>query len=510
LLYQWAAGEPLTLCATYREGVRARWLCGDASWLLETFAHQGRPDIVPRRQAVASFLADFARPTSYDYFDRDDRRPVLAAGRVAMGKARSKVARGIPVTRSHRTAPTPPMDTDVDVVIIGAGPYGLSIAAHAEAGGVRCLVLGSRMGAWRNHMPAGMRLKSEGFASSLSTPDGDRTLAAFCQQRGIDYAPAALPVAVETFVDYGDWFADQLRSPVLDEQVVDIAGREGQFVVKTDAASTYRARRVVVAVGTTAFSYMPPVLRELAERTDDEGCSHTSAHADLSVFRGRRVAVVGAGQSALETAALLHEHGAEPLLVVRGPKVHWSRPAVPEPRPLASRIRRPTNGLTPGWRHLAAARLPGAYSHLPEGFRFRTFAHALGPTGAWWLRPRVEGRVPAMVGRTITGADVSSGGVALQLRDRAGAATTVETDHVLAGTGYRIDLSRLWFLGADIRADVRVEGVAPVLTAGFETTVPGLYLAGYASGPTFGPVMRFVVGADFTAHRLARELAVRP
>jgi cation diffusion facilitator CzcD-associated flavoprotein CzcO len=486
-----------------------RWLCGDASWLLESFRTQGRPDIVSRRRAATTFVTDFARPASYDYIDGSDPAPALAAVRVAAGKAKSRVERRM----ARRVYPSWPrgqkqIETDVDVAVIGAGPYGLSIAAHLEAAGVRCMVFGTRMGAWRNNMPAGMQLKSEGFASSLSSPDGDRTLEAFCRLRGLEYAAAASPVAVEAFVAYGEWFADQLGVPIIDEQVVDLAGREGEFVVKTDAAATYCARRIVVAVGTTAFAYLPSPLRELADRTEGRACSHSSAHADLGVFAGQRVAVVGAGQSALESAALLRELGAVPTVIARRDAVRWSQPSAPEPRPLMARLRRPTNGLTPGWKHLAAARLPGAYTHLPEARRLHTFTHTLGPTGAWWLRHRVEGRVATLVGTGIEGADVIDGddAVRLRLRDRTGAATVLDADHVIAATGYRVDPSRLWFLGADLHADLRVHGQAPVLSSRFETTVPGLYLAGFASGPTFGPVMRFVVGADFTARRLTRAL----
>src|ERR1700760_1616078 len=84
-----------------------------------------------------------------------------------------------------------------DVAIIGAGPYGLSIAAHLRAAGVDFRIFGKPMGFWRDHMPDGMHLKSEGFASSLSEPSGKFTLGAFCKERGLDYADLGSPVPLE-------------------------------------------------------------------------------------------------------------------------------------------------------------------------------------------------------------------------------------------------------------------------------------------------------------------------
>ncbi len=82
----------------------------------------------------------------------------------------------------------------VDVAIIGAGPYGLSIAAHLAGRGVDFRIFGSPMHTWRTSMPEGMVLKSEGNASDLYDPDGEMTLARYCADRGLPYKDLGFPI----------------------------------------------------------------------------------------------------------------------------------------------------------------------------------------------------------------------------------------------------------------------------------------------------------------------------
>src|SRR5580658_2152964 len=91
----------------------------------------------------------------------------------------------------------------IDVAIIGAGPYGLSIAAHLKARGVDFRIFGPAMDTWQNHMPKGMRLKSEGFASSIYDPESLLTLGKYCQAKGLAYQDQGLPVPLDTFCSYG-------------------------------------------------------------------------------------------------------------------------------------------------------------------------------------------------------------------------------------------------------------------------------------------------------------------
>lgn len=229
----------------------------------------------------------------------------------------------------------------VDVAIVGAGPYGLSLAAHLRRAGLSYRQFGLPMNLWRAHMPRGMYLKSQGFASNLSDPDGTHTLRNFCLETGRRYADYGVPVSLENFVDYGEWFQQGRGLDVEEELVADIEQRPGRFELTLSSGERVEASQVVVAVGVEYFARIPGVFSELPA----ELCTHSSVHDDLSSFDGQDVIVVGAGQSALETAALLHENGANARLVARAPGIAWNgKPLLPD-RPLWSRMREPEAGL---------------------------------------------------------------------------------------------------------------------------------------------------------------------
>ena len=83
--------------------------------------------------------------------------------------------------------------TSVENVVVGAGPYGLSIAAHFRAHNIETLVIGRPMASWSANMPVGMALKSEIFASNLSDPLRQHTLENFYRARGLAYRPVGNP-----------------------------------------------------------------------------------------------------------------------------------------------------------------------------------------------------------------------------------------------------------------------------------------------------------------------------
>jgi cation diffusion facilitator CzcD-associated flavoprotein CzcO len=386
-----------------------------------------------------------------------------------------------------------------DVVVVGAGPYGLAASAHLRSRGLTVRTFGLPMHSWREHMPDGMFLKSEGFASSIDDPKGRLTLRRFCRESGRTYADVGQPVPIETFVAYGSWFEQHAVPDLEPVKVASVESGAGGFVVRTASSESVEADRVVVATGLTGFAAVPPELLDVpADRR-----SHTYDHSSFEQFRGRSVTVLGAGQSALETAVLLHEAGAAPQVVSRAPVVRWN----PRPDGAENGTRRPP--LTPlgaGWKMWAYWRFRPMYRHLPAEQRVRIARTTLGPAGAWWLRERLTDDVPVLAGFRLLGAAASNGGVRLQLADPAGV-RSVETEHVVAGTGYRVDVDRLAFLAPELRARLeRVHG-APRLSAGFESTVPGLYFVGLAAANTFGPAMRFVAGTGFAARRVARHAA---
>ncbi|NMO92387.1 lysine N(6)-hydroxylase/L-ornithine N(5)-oxygenase family protein [Actinomycetospora sp. TBRC 11914] len=393
------------------------------------------------------------------------------------------------------------MQDRTDVVIIGAGPYGLSLGAHLAPTGLRVRQFGSAMQAWKT-MPKGMFLKSQGFASSLSDPRGTHTLEAYCRRTETPYAHYGVPVALDTFVAYGEWFARELLPDLEDTPVVGLAQDERGFRVELADGEVVHAPQVVVAVGLTGAAALPPELAGLPARL----VSHTSDQSDMAEFSGRRVVVLGAGQAALESAALLHEAGADTRLVARAEQIAWNGEPLAAQRSLWRRLREPEAPLGSGWGTWFYSNRPDLYHRLPDNVRLSRARSALGPAGAYWLRPRVEGVVPILTGHRLTGAEVDGDEVRLDLRDASGRQRVLHAEHVLAGTGYRIDLSRMGFLEPGLRSRITMLGSTPSVTADYRSSVPGLYFCGPAVTPSLGPVMRFAYGSAHAAKAAARSI----
>lgn len=389
-----------------------------------------------------------------------------------------------------------------DVVIVGAGPYGLSMAAHLRARGVNFRIFGSPMHTWRTQMPKGMCLKSEGFASSLDDADSTFTLEQYCKEKGLPYAHVGLPVPLETFTQYGSEFQKRFVPNLEDRSVVSVRRSGDSFRVLLDDGEVVPARRVVLAVGISHYAYVPPVLSQLPESL----VTHSSRHSSLDHFKGREVVVVGAGASAVDLCSLLHQVGISVQLVARKNRIRFHDPA-PVPRPLKDRLRAPMTGIGPGWNLVFCTRAPWLFRLLPEQYRLNAVRRILGPAPGWFVKKQVEGKVPMKLGVNIAEAKVQNGRVRLELVDGAGVRSITMADHVVAATGYRVDLSRLSFLDSELQKNIRSVEQTPVLSANFESSVPGLYFVGVSAANTFGPLLRFAYGAQFTARRIAKHLA---
>lgn len=403
------------------------------------------------------------------------------------------------ITRS----PSATRHATCDVAVIGAGPYGLSIAAHLKASNVTFRIFGRAMDSWLAHMPGGMLLKSDGFASNICDPRGKFTLKQFCAERGIDYADAGLPIRLETFCEYGLAFVERVL-PELEEKMVEaLEPATNGFLLRLNSGERVAARRVVIAVGITHFQNVPENLAHLPARF----LSHSSLHHDLEQFRGRSVVVAGGGASAIDLAYLLRERGANVEMVVREPELKFHAKPQHSRRTLWQRIRRPQSGLGSGWRSLFCTAAPLLFHCLPQRFRLKVVRRHLGPSGGWFAKEKVIGCLPLHLGCTIARAQVQADKVHLSLRAVDGSEREIVTDHVIAATGYKVDVSRLAFLSTDLAARLHTVECAPVLTRDFECSIPGLYFVGTAAANSFGPMMRFAFGAGFTARRLTRALS---
>jgi thioredoxin reductase len=393
--------------------------------------------------------------------------------------------------------------TTCDLAIIGAGPYGLSLAAHLRACGSDFRIFGSPMHTWLTQMPKGMFLKSEGFASFLYDPGSTFTLAHYCKQEGLPYADEGIPVPLDTFAAYGIAFQRKFVPDLENKQVLLVRRSPGGFQLLLSDGEQFVVRRLVMATGIGYFGFVPPVLAGLP----GELVTHSSQHRIADCFKGRSVTVVGAGASALDLAALLHQSGASVHVVARKPVIRFHDPPETTPRSLWQRVRHPITGLGSGWKLVFFANAPQAFRYLPEHTRLDAVRRTLGPAPGWFVKDQVVGKVAFHLGVTITHASVHGSGVSLDLTDNSGTRHTHTADHVIAATGYKVDLRRLPFLDSGLRERIRCVEQSPVLSANFECSVPGLYFVGTAAANTFGPLMRFAYGAGFTSRRLSSHLA---
>lgn len=391
----------------------------------------------------------------------------------------------------------------VDVAIIGAGPYGLSIAAHLRAQKVAFRIFGTPMSSWRHHMAAGTLLKSFGFASSLYDPGDTFTLEHFCKERGLPYSDVVDPVSIETFIDYGMEFQRRLVPNLEQTDIIALSRSPEGFSLTTQTGEVFTARRVVIAVGITYFGHIPAALASLPP----EFVSHSSQHTQVTGFNGRTVAVIGAGASAADLSGLLQQAGAKVHMIARSNSIHFHEPPAPEPRPLHQRILFPRSGLGQNWPALLCTDFPLVFHALPAKFRLRAVHNVNGPAPGWFAKEKVVGHVTTHLGTELKGASKNENGVHLLLGQSDGATKDLYVDHIVAATGYKISLDRLGFLEPDLRRQMETIEEAPVLNTNFESSVPGLYFVGLAAAPSFGPLCRFAYGAKFTAPRIARHLS---
>lgn len=393
--------------------------------------------------------------------------------------------------------------TESDTAVIGAGPYGLSVAAHLHHRRADFRIFGQPLHTWRTGMPDGMFLKSDGFASNLSAPEPGATLADYCLEHDVPYHPTDVPVPLETFIAYGLDF-QQRYVPDLEEHTVTSVVRDGRgFRLGLDTGEEFRTKQVVVAAGITHFASMPQIVDGLSP----DLVSHSSAHRDLSRFDGQDVTVIGAGASAVNLAVWLARAGARSRLVTRAPSVHFSSPPPGGRRTLLARLHKPGSGLGPGWRSRASCDAPDLFRLVPARWRPEIVRRHLGPSSAWHLKEPFESSVEVITGRSLQRVEATQNGVRLVLASAEGdPPITVETDHVICATGYHPDVQRLQFLDSNIRSELRTLAKAPVLSHRFESSVPGLYFLGLTAAVSFGPMMRFMFGDEFAARRISQDL----
>lgn len=391
------------------------------------------------------------------------------------------------------------MVPDTDVAIIGAGPYALSLAAHLRARGVEHRIFGRKMQFWLD-MPEGINLKSFAFATNVYVPARGYGFAEWCRANHLeDFEPCTMA----SFARYGLWVQSRVV-PYLEPVLVTRVSRrdDGRFEVRLSDESVLIANRVVFATGLSYCEFVPSTLRDLPR----DLVSHTSDHRSYAHFRGKDVAIIGGGASAIEAGALVHEAGGRPQILVRDELAHFGT-RLPAERSLYSRMRSPISVLGPSMKSRLLQALPFSVRFLPEQTRLNFVKHSYGPSAPWWIAPRVWGRVPIFVQTTVQGAEASGSRARLRVRESTYGERTIEVDHVIAGTGFVSDVDRLEYLDDALKRLLRRVESAPWLSVNFESSVRGAYFLGPITAFSFGPLYRFVAGAEYAAPAVARHLA---
>jgi FAD-dependent urate hydroxylase len=384
-----------------------------------------------------------------------------------------------------------------DVTIIGAGPYGLSAGVHVRSKGLSARVFGEPMSFWADKMPEGMLLRSPRVASNLSDPDGAFTLDAY--EAASKREPCA-PVPLDTFVEYGRWFRHQLGSDLDQRSVLRVDRDHLGFRLTLQDGEEIRSKSVVIAAGIGPFKKKPAVFQNLSPQQ----VMHCYEGRAVRKFAGKRVAVIGAGQSALESAALLHEANAEVEVIARQPHIRWigQHNWLHHMGPISSMLYSSHDVGPAGISRLVA--YPKLTSLVPLRLRDRIRTRAVRPAGARWLPERLTD-VKITTGHGVSAADAVGDEVALKLDD----GSQRRVDHVLLGTGYQVDISRYEFLPPELTREIQLFDGYPKLASGFRCSVPGLHFIGATAARSFGPLLYFVAGTEFASRELTSHLTRR-
>ncbi|MCA9859379.1 MAG: NAD(P)-binding domain-containing protein [Thermomicrobiales bacterium] len=368
-----------------------------------------------------------------------------------------------------------PARVETDLLVVGAGPYGLGIAAYAKSLGVETAIVGRPMAFWRDRMPAGMYLRSSW--DWHYDPHAVHTIEMWLEQTGRTKA-SITPFSLADYLEFATWFEVVSGLEPIDRQVERLDIRpDGRYEAVFTGDNRLTARHVVLALGFGNFGYVPDELRAVLP---DQHVAHTVDFVDFSQAAGKRFAIVGGRQSAYEWAALLHEAGADAVDVIhrhrtpRFAEADWSWTT-----PVVERI-----ASDPAW-----------YRSLDDAQKrkiaFRLWGEGRGKLEPW-LTPRLATpAVRSLPFRTIAGSDLASSGSILLTLDSG---DKLEVDQVVLATGYRADARRVPMLAAGNLLDrVEIQNGFPVLDSTFQLSVPGLYATSMLATQEFGSLFAFTV-----------------
>lgn len=384
-----------------------------------------------------------------------------------------------------------------DAIVVGAGPYGLSITTHLMERGLKVATFGKPIHFWRAHMPEGMLLRSFWWATNLSDPEVKYCFKNYFQEKGVQ---ATDPLPIETFIDYGLWFQKNAVPQVDETYVTNIRSDDGQFVVTLEDGRVLQSKAVVIAPGLQYYKHIPPEYAHLPASL----MSHSSDHHVMNTFANKKVVLIGRGQGSLETAALFNENGTDVHVVARHP-IRWVQVSHAKLPPFFRELRAPRAGMGNGWLNLILEKYPYAFQRLPQPTRDHLLETRHGPAGADWLKPRILNNVTIHEQVQVEKIEEAHGQAKVALSN----GRMLEGDHVIFATGYQADIQRLPMMDASLTRLVQTHKQAPILSSWFESSVPGLYFVGFTAARSLGFLYRFVHGTDAAALRVTSALAGR-
>jgi len=382
-----------------------------------------------------------------------------------------------------------------DVAIIGAGPYGLSAAAHLrQLKGLDLMLFGEPMSFWERHMPEGMVLRSPWAGSHIADPEGRLTFDVFRTKNG--NPNLVYPIPSRDFIEYGHWFHEQTRLPADRRKILQTELAPNGYRLTLTGGETIHARRVVIAGGIQPFAYRPKIFENLPMSL----VTHTSEQRDFGKFRGQEVLVVGAGQSALEATAFLHEAGAHVEVVIRNSTLHWlGQHSWKHAKSIAWMFYGRAD-VGPAGLSLLVQR-PNWFRRLPRKIQSSWGKRAIRPAVSHRLEARTH-HLRIHTGSFVIGARVQGERLWIRLND----GTERVVDHVVLGTGYRVNVALYPFLSAKLVDRLELVDGYPRLDAGFESSLAGLHFLGAPAAWSFGPLMRFVAGTEFVSPALTKRI----
>jgi cation diffusion facilitator CzcD-associated flavoprotein CzcO len=374
---------------------------------------------------------------------------------------------------------------ETDLLIIGAGPFGLAVAARAAHDGIQHLIVGRSMEFWRQNMPKGMFLRS---ASDWHLdPLNVHTIEAFLSGQGKKPSDVE-PLSLDFYLSYAAWFQAQKRIQPLPVYIEQLESSDGRFIATTVDGDAINARRVVLAPGFKHFAHAP---EDLVARLPRDSFQHTSQFVDFSEAKDKRFLIIGGRQSAYEWAALLLEAGAAAVHVShRHPQPTFEEASW-------SWVNRIVDYMAddPSWfRRLSQVEKDKVSHRMWAEGRLK-----LEP----WLAPRLQDqRVKVWPQTQLVSCAQQNGELQVSLSN----GETLSVDQIVLATGYKVDIARLPILSRSLLAKPETRNGFPVLDDHFETSIPGFFITSMPAMQDFGPFFGFTISVRTSAKLICDRL----